>query len=157
MQKHPNQVLIETFYTSFQNKDYQGMQACYADDATFSDEAFRNLNAAQVRAMWEMLIRNGKDLELEFRDITANDTHGSAYWEARYTLSLTGRKVLNKIKASFEFEGGKIKKHMDSFNFYSWARQAFGLTGVLLGWTPFFKNKVSTTAMGNLAKFMQKG
>lgn len=155
MEKHSNQVLIETFYTCFQNKDYQGMQACYADDATFSDEAFQNLNAAQVRAMWEMLIRRGKDLHLEFGQVSANDTSGSAYWEATYTFSATGRKVVNKINASFELEGGKMKKHLDHFDFYSWARQAFGPIGVMLGWTSYFKNKVRTTAMENLAKFME--
>ena len=156
MSKHPNQLLLEHFYTCFQNKDYAGMQACYCDDATFSDEAFQNLDAPQVRAMWEMLIRNGKDLQLEFRDVSADEHTGSAYWEARYTLSVTGRKVLNKISASFEFENGKIKKHIDRFDFYAWARQAFGFTGVLLGWTPYFRKKVNSTAMGNLARFVQQ-
>ena len=42
MSKHPNQLLLEHFYTCFQNKDYAGMQACYTDDATFSDEEFDN-------------------------------------------------------------------------------------------------------------------
>lgn len=155
MSKHPNQLLLEHFYTSFQNKDFAGMQACYSDDATFNDEVFQNLDAAQVRAMWEMLIRNGKDLRLEFKDVSADEHTGSAYWEARYTFSATGRKVLNKIKANFEFENGKIKKHVDRFDFYAWARQAFGLTGILLGWTPYFHKKVNSTAMGNLARFMQ--
>ena len=132
------------------------MQACYTDDATFSDEAFHGLDATQVRAMWEMLIRNGKDLQLEFRDVTADEHTGSAYWEAKYTLSVTGRKVLNKIKASFEFENGKIKKHVDRFDFYAWARQAFGFTGSLLGWTPYFRKKVNSTVMGNLARFMRQ-
>ena len=156
MSKHPNQALLEQFYTCFQNKDYAGMQACYTDDATFSDEAFQNLDATQVRAMWEMLIRNGKDLQLEFRDVTADQHTGSAYWEAKYTLSVTGRKVLNKITASFEFENGKIKKHVDRFDFYAWARQAFGFTGILLGWTPYFRKKVNSTVMGNLARFMRQ-
>ena len=132
------------------------MQACYSDDATFSDEAFQGLNATQVRAMWEMLIRNGKDLQLEFKDVSADEHTGKAYWEASYTFSATGRKVLNKISASFEFENGKIKKHLDRFDFYAWARQAFGLTGILLGWTPYFHKKVNSIAMGNLARFMQQ-
>lgn len=156
MSKHPNQVLIEHFYTCFQNKDYAGMQASYTDDATFSDEVFHALDAAQVRAMWEMLVRNGKDLQLEFRDVTADEHTGSAYWEARYTLSATGRKVVNRIVARFEFENGKIKKHVDQFDFYAWARQAFGFTGILLGWTPYFRQKVNGTVMGNLARFMQQ-
>ena len=54
------------------------MQNCYANKATFSDPVFHNLNAEQVRAMWEMLCLRDKDLEIEFKDVKANQTEGSA-------------------------------------------------------------------------------
>lgn len=131
------------------------MQACYADDATFSDAVFKNLNSSQVKAMWQMLISKGKDMGIEFGQISANEKTGKAHWDAYYTFSSTGKKVINKIDASFEFENGKIVKHSDDFNFYTWAKQALGTTGLLLGWTGFLKNKIQTTAMQNLEKFMK--
>lgn len=130
------------------------MQDCYADKATFSDEAFQNLNSAQVKAMWEMLIKRGKDLELRFQNVTANEKTGSAEWIANYTFSQTGNKVENHIKANFEFENGKIVKHIDSFDFYKWTSQALGLPGKLLGWTSFLQNKVRQKAMKSLDDFM---
>lgn len=130
------------------------MQACYADNAIFSDAIFKNLNAAQVKAMWEMLILKGKDLRLEFSEISANETTGKAHWDAYYTFSASGKKVINRIDASFEIENGKIIKHVDHFNFYTWAKQALGITGILLGWTRFLKNKIQATALSNLTKFM---
>ncbi|WP_221391751.1 nuclear transport factor 2 family protein [Dyadobacter sp. NIV53] len=151
-----NEQLITKFYTSFQNKDYKGMQDCYADQAKFSDAAFVNLDGKQVRSMWEMLIKNGKDLKLTFGNISGDAAGGKAEWTAVYTFSRTGNKVTNNINARFEIENGKIVKHTDSFPFYIWAKQAFGFTGLLIGWTTFFKNKVRATAMENLAKFMQK-
>lgn len=151
-----NEQLIHHFYTCFKNKDYKGMQACYADDATFSDAVFKNLNLAQVKAMWQMLILKGKDMRIEFGQISANEKTGKAHWDAYYTFSSTGKKVINKIDANFEFENGKIVKHTDDFNFYTWAKQALGTTGLLLGWTGFLKNKIQTTAMANLEKFMEK-
>ncbi len=51
-----NAQIIEAFYTAFQRKDYKAMQGMYSDTATFSDSVFKDLNAQQVRAMWEMLI-----------------------------------------------------------------------------------------------------
>ena len=57
-----NQQLITTFYSAFQKKDYKTMQNCYADNATFSDPVFVNLNATEVKAMWEMLCIRGTDL-----------------------------------------------------------------------------------------------
>jgi ketosteroid isomerase-like protein len=151
-----NQQLITSFYQSFQKKDYKAMQSSYADDAIFSDEVFINLNAGEVKAMWEMFCIKGKDLQVEFSNIHADDKKGSADWKATYTFSKTNRKVINHIKANFEFADGKITKHTDHFNFYNWAKQALGLKGTLLGWTTLLKNKVRAGAQSNLAAFMKK-
>jgi len=132
------------------------MQDCYANNATFSDPVFENLNAAEVRAMWQMLITRATDLALEFKNVAADETSGSAEWTAVYTFSATGKKVINKIKANFVFENGKIKEHKDSFDFYKWAKQALGFKGLLLGWTSFLHNKVKQQARNNLIKFMSK-
>lgn len=146
--------LIRHFYVSFQNKDVKGMQDCYADHATFSDPVFTSLNAAQAKAMWAMLLKNGKDLRVEFKNIAASEKGGTAEWDAWYTFSATGNKVLNRIKASFIIENGKIVQHTDQFSFYKWARQALGFTGLLLGWTTFLKNKIREKAKKNLEAFM---
>lgn len=149
-----NESLIHHFYTCFKNKDIKGMQACYADDATFSDAVFKSLNANQVRKMWEMLIKKGKDMRIEYDHVEVEGEMGSAEWIAHYTFSLTGKKVVNKIKASFVFENGKIIQHEDDFSFYKWSKQAMGLTGLLLGWTSFLRNKISETAFENLRLYM---
>lgn len=132
------------------------MQECYSDNAIFSDAVFENLDAVEVKAMWQMLITRGKDLRLEFKNVEANDKTGSAEWIAAYTFSATGNKVINKIKANFIFEHGKIKEHKDDFDFYTWARQALGFKGLLLGGTSFLHNKVKQQARNNLMKFMHK-
>jgi limonene-1,2-epoxide hydrolase len=147
---------IESFYTAFQNKDFKTMQSLYADNAIFNDEAFTNLNAAQVKAMWQMLISRGKDLEIKYKILDSNGDKAKVNWVATYTFSATGNKVINDIIANFIIENGKIIKHTDSFNFYNWSKQALGLKGLLFGKMNFFRKKVQATAMGNLTKFMQK-
>lgn len=149
-----NEQLIQHFYTCFKNKDFKGMQDCYTDNATFSDAVFKNLNSQEVKAMWQMLITKGKDLRVEFKDISSTENTVKAHWDAYYTFSATGKKVINRIDATFEIENGKIIKHIDHFSFYTWAKQALGLTGILLGWTSFLNKKVSTQAMKNLENFM---
>ncbi len=150
-----NEKLLTTFYKAFQEKDYKTMQECYADSATFNDEVFKNLDANRVRAMWEMLIKRGKDLQIDYKNIEANDTLGSAEWVATYTFSKSGRKVVNRIHADFMFEDGKIVHHVDRFDFYKWARQALGLPGLFLGWSPFLRKKVQKTAALGLADFLK--
>lgn len=153
---HPNAQLLTDFYSAFQRRDAQAMAACYHPDAEFSDPAFPGLRHARVTSMWTMLCERGKDLELTFRDIQADDRTGSAHWDARYTFSATGRKVLNRIDATFEFKDGKILRHTDRFDFWAWSRQALGPVGMVLGWSPFLRNKVKAQAGAALDKFMRE-
>ena len=110
----------------------------------------------------EVLIENfytsfkNKDYKGEFRNISSNGKFVYAHWDAYYTFSRTGNKVINRIDATFEIENGQIVKHTDHFSFYTWAKQALGITGLLLGWTDVIKNKIQTTAKENLEKFMAK-
>jgi hypothetical protein len=65
--------------------------------------------------------------------------------------------VLNRIDASFTFNAqGLILTHRDRFDFWAWSRQALGAPGLLLGWTPFLRNKVKQQAGNNLRKFMER-
>jgi ketosteroid isomerase-like protein len=150
-----NEKLIHQFYTAFQNKDYRTMQELYHPEATFSDPVFDSLDSKGVKAMWEMLVKAGKDLKITFQDIQADDKTGRCHWEAWYTFSRTGKKVHNIIDASFEFKDGKILTHRDRFDFWRWSRQALGMGGLLLGWTPVLQNKIREVARKGLDKFIQ--
>ena len=39
---------------------------------------------------------------------------------ATYTFSATGRTVVNRIRARFDFRDGKIVRHVDSFDLWRW-------------------------------------
>jgi ketosteroid isomerase-like protein len=151
-----NEQLITRFYSAFARKDFRGMQGCYAENVTFSDNAFPDLKGKRAWAMWHMLCNAGGDMTLTFSNVKADDTTGSADWVATYTFSLTGRKVVNRIHANFNFADGKIQRHTDSFNFWKWSSQAFGLKGQLLGWAPFFKSKIQSVTRDRLKAFIDK-
>ena len=150
---HPHAQLIETFYTSFKNRDPAGMIACYAAEIWFSDPVFRDLRGPRAGAMWRMLAERATSLEVTFRDIRADDHTGSAHWEARYLFSATGRSVHNVIDARFEFRDGKIVRHADTFDLWRWAGMALGAKGKLLGWAPPIQNAIHKTAMRGLEAF----
>ena len=148
---HPNAELIQRFYQAFARRDGATMRAAYHPEATFDDPAFVGLRGGEIADMWEMLLARGKDLEITFSAVEADESRGKARWEARYTFSQTGRKVHNIIDASFEFRDGKIVKHRDHFDFWRWSRQALGLPGYLLGWSPMLRGKVQATVKKALA------
>jgi len=153
---HPNAELVTRFYTAFQRRDAAAMSACYAPGVVFSDPVFPRLEGAHAGAMWRMLCERGADLDVTFRDVSADDARGAAHWDANYTFTQTGRKVLNRIDATFEFANGAIIRHIDSFDFHRWARQALGPVGLLLGWTPLVRNKVRRSAAAALAAWEAK-
>jgi hypothetical protein len=92
---------------------------------------------------------------VEFGEISADDRHGSARWEAWYTFS-TGRKVHNRIDAAFEFADGLIVLHRDTFDLSAWAAQALGPMGRFFGGTPFLQKKIRSSAAKTLASFEKR-
>jgi len=149
-----NEALIRKFYEAFARADAESMVDCYAPNVIFTDPAFGELQGDEAKSMWRMLIENSKgQLSLTFDNIKATDQIGSADWVACYTFSQTGRKVVNRIAARFEFENGLIVRHSDHFDLWKWSRQALGLPGYLLGWTPFMKNKIQQRARRQLEKY----
>lgn len=147
--------ILNRFYAAFAARDWAAMGACYADDAHFSDPVFPDLDAAGARAMWRMLLTSGTDLQATYRIEAESATNGTCGWEARYTFSRTGRKVHNIIRSEFELRDGLIVRQRDHFDFWRWSRQALGIFGLLLGWTPFVRNKVRATAQAALMKSMR--
>lgn len=153
---HANADLIRRFYTALGNRDAAGMGRCYADNATFADPVFTELDADGVRTMWAMLCARASDLEISVGDIEADDKSGRARWVASYTFSRTGRKVRNVIDARFEFNDGKIVRHTDRFDLWHWAGMALGIKGQLLGWLPAVQNAIRSEAAKGLAAYRHK-
>jgi limonene-1,2-epoxide hydrolase len=147
--------IIEQFYEAFEKLDAERMVALYHPEVTFKDPVFGILKREHAKNMWRMLCESqkGKDFKVTSSAIDYQENSGTARWDAYYTFGATGRKVHNKIQAHFSFQEGKIINHVDSFDLYRWSKQAMGFKGFLMGWTPFFKNKINAAVTKQLSKF----
>jgi len=149
--------LIRHFYESFARGDAGGMVDCYADDVVFSDPAFGELRGADAKNMWKMLVeRGGGNIKIEFSNVAADERKGAADWTADYLFSKTGRRVVNRIHAEFEFKDGRIARNTDTFDIWKWSRQALGISGMLLGWSGFLRNKIRQNARQSLHEYSKK-
>lgn len=150
--------VIETFYAAFKQLDGDAMAACYHKDVQFEDPAFGKLKGEHAGNMWRMLCQSqkGKGFKVEASNIELDGNKGSAHWEAWYTFSQTGRGVHNVIDAQFQIKDNKIIQHSDDFDLYRWARQAMGATGLVIGWTGLFKQKLQSQTNRMLAKWESK-
>ncbi|AXT51904.1 nuclear transport factor 2 family protein [Aquimarina sp. BL5] len=134
--------LVNTFYTALSDHDAEKMVSLYHDEIVFKDPIFGELKGQTAKKMWYWLLENGPDMRIKYSNVKGNDSTGSAYWEARYTFGLEKKPVINKVKANFEFENGKIIKHTDDFSLHRWAAQSMGWKGKIMGGTIYFKKKL---------------
>ena len=93
---HPNDDLIQRFYTAFGEGRADVMRACYTPDAHFQDPVFPDLNGDEPGRMWTMLLEAPGELRIELVEHDANDETGSARWHAHYVFSQTGRPWVSK-------------------------------------------------------------
>jgi hypothetical protein len=132
------------------------MTACYHPEIVFSDPVFQTLKGERAIAMWHMLVGRSKDIEISFGQIQADEHQGSAHWEASYTYSATSRRVHNVVNAQFCFQEGHIVLHQDTFDLWTWASQALGIGGRLLGWTPFLQHTIRQKAAQTLDAYIER-
>ncbi|WP_405202237.1 nuclear transport factor 2 family protein [Dokdonia sp. LLG6352-1] len=148
---------IETFYKSFQEGNASGMTACYHDNIVFSDPAFGELQGNRAKAMWHMLIeRSNGAMTIDYSDVQVSGNTATAKWTAHYTYGPKKRKVVNHVQAAFELQDGKIIAHHDTFDMYTWSKQALGTPGLLLGWTGFMGKKIQQKTNGLLDGYIKR-
>lgn len=152
---HPHAACLTRFYDAFARRDGDTMAACYHPDVHFRDPVF-DLHGPEAGAIWRMLCARGEDLLVTASAVSADDQAGSARWVATYTFTQTGRSVRNQIEAAFTFEDGLIRTHRDRFSFWRWSRQALGLPGLLLGWTPLLRAAVRRRAGRQLDRYVER-
>lgn len=145
---HANVALVDRLYAAFRARDSAAMIACYQPDATFHDPIF-DLKGGEVGDMWAMFCDRGRDLVLDWKVLHADDGAGHATWEPRYTFSVTGRPIHNRIASRFTFRDGRIATQMDSFSLWRWSRMALGPKGAVLGWTPLVQKAIRGQARRN--------
>lgn len=152
----PEAGVASRFFAAFAAGDAASMGALYAPAASFNDPAFGTLDATEARAMWQMLLGRARDLSVTWRIESETPTHARAHWEARYTFAASGRPVVNRVATDMTLAGGLIVRQVDHFDFWRWSRQALGLPGTLLGWSPMLRSRVQAQARAGLARFMRQ-
>lgn len=151
---HLNEATITKLYDGLGRHDGEAMASCYAEGAVFSDPVFSDLHGDQAGDMWRMLTSRATDLKVELPEAKADENAGTARWIATYTFGATGKKVRNDVRSNFRFDSsGLIVEQHDDFPFWTWSRQALGVPGLLMGWTPMLRSKVQSNAAAELGRF----
>jgi hypothetical protein len=148
--------VAEQFYDAFMVRDHYTMGLLYAENATFSDPVFPLLNVHGARTMWAMLLSRAEDLGIEVNILEDGPSRARVQWVARYTFGATGRRLVNRISTEMAIANGRIVRQVDRFDLWRWARQALGVRGLLLGWTPMVQNEIRKQAAHSLREFARR-
>lgn len=138
------------FYDAFSVANIDVLKQLYDKKLIFNDNIFVNLDYNETISMWSSLLVGNKNMSIKYEIKKYSEKYVEVEWIADYLFTSTNRNVKNIILAKMEIDQGKIINHKDNFDFYKWSQMAFGITGVLIGWTSFFKNKVRTEAYNKL-------
>ena len=131
------------------------MAACYAPDASFADPVF-DLRGREIGAMWTMLCARARDIAVECANVAADDAHGRADWNARYTFAATGRPVHNRIHSEFTFEHGRIAVQRDDFDMRRGLRMALGPVALVPGMARLLARRVRGQARRGLDEWIER-
>lgn len=138
---------LTRFYDAFARRDGAAMAGMYSAGATFEDPVFR-LKGEDIGRMWTGLVGRARDFSVAYTIAQAASGRGTVEWTARY---LFGRRpVVNVIVSEIEFDGAKISRQVDRFDFPRWAAQALGPPGKLFGRFGWFQRAVSKKAARGL-------
>lgn len=148
--------LLHQFYGSFSKANAEGMNACYHENIIFKDPANGELHGERAKAMWSMLLSRNKNIRIDYEILEVAANSACVEWQANYEYGPEKRKIHNNVLAYFKFEDGKIIKHRDRFSLWNWSKQALGITGQILGWTGYLKNKIQNRTNKLLNEYMQK-
>lgn len=133
---HLTSQTLHRFFTALAARDTQGMLNCYAHGVRFEDPLFNLSGEREIMGMWALLFK-ADVWALEFHTVKTLNNHGSVRWEATFRYTPTGKVVYNGVYSQFYFDDdGLILSQRDNFDFWRWARQAYGFMGLMIGWTP---------------------
>ncbi|MGK7864973.1 nuclear transport factor 2 family protein [Falsiroseomonas sp. E2-1-a4] len=143
---------MERFFAAIQTRDHAAIAACYCEDATFEDIAFRLEGRRSIHTMWRMIA--GSDMRVDYNIVSAAERQGEARWTADYTFrknpDAKGRPIQNKVRSTFTFRDGLIARQVDHCDALRWALQAMGpLLGVLSWMFPSVRRRVARQRLEN--------
>jgi hypothetical protein len=125
-----NALTLSRFFECFRRGDVPGMQLCLHPHVEFRDIGF-DLRGREVAAMWHLIVSKG--IDVSYRDLHVGGQAGTAHWECDYEFrkdpESQPRPVHNVIDSKFGFEGGLIRLHEDTCDFWTWFEQALGPIG----------------------------
>ena len=148
--------VADAFYQAMAARDFLAMSELYADCFDIHRSCLWHARCRKYPRHVAHVVVAQQGYCRQPYDISASDTQAVTRWVAHYSFGKTGRPVKNTILATMEIRDGKIIRHSDDFDMQDWLKQALGWPGVLFGWLPLFRSKVSAGAQAQLAAFIEK-
>lgn len=133
-QERTTQQVSERLFEALARRDTERLAALYLPDATFADPVLGELPRGAVTGMWSAFVAHVDNLDVKVVNRIVSVHVADVHWCARYRVTATGRWVSLDLSTRLVCLGPRISRHEDRFDSWAWARMAFGIPGLMLGW-----------------------
>lgn len=146
-----NEQIIIKFLESFSQRDFDEMNKMYSDEIVYFDPKIGLIREGMVKNLWKNQFENAKNFSFTYGDVVkVDDEYYTCENLILYRHPQTNRIMKDKRKSFFRMENGKIVEQSDAFKLYGWNRQAFGISGWILGWNTAFQKRVRNKILREL-------
>lgn len=148
-------VLLARFFGALAARDAARLAGCYHPLATYSSPLFPDLRGALPALMWRLALDRAPDLRIDWDVAFADPRKAQVKWTARWRQGTTERRLA--VASTLSIWDGRIVRHVDEFRFPSFAAQALGVRGRLLGWNAAWRRRLQRRVRAGLEQAARAG
>lgn len=151
-----NQELVEKFYRCFEYLDGEGMVSCLAEDTIYNDPIYGIIKGEYAAGLWRMRCKNLVDMKIDIIDFVELDhEYIKCKWNSTFFSRSSAKQISMTMTSFMKINDQKITEHSDAYRLSDWLAKAYGLTGILFGWSGWMKKREQSRYRTMLEKFVQ--
>ena len=140
--------IVNLFFASLKSRNIEKMMEIYHSKIIYSDPLYGLLKQEDVIKRWQLLLEENVIEDIQIMDIKEyDDEYAMAHWNCTFYYTITQKKVTLSIKSFFKIENNLIIEQSDAYRLSKFISKAYGIKGLLLGWTKFMQHRVKKTAL----------
>jgi ketosteroid isomerase-like protein len=146
LQRFASRALVEQLFLALREGETDALLSRYAEHVRIEHPLLGVLDRDEFAAALRSFARRSPGHSLTYAIEDAEGDRVEASWRLNHLFHETGRLVAISGASVFVLAAGRIVRQTDRFDRRDWARQALGLTGLVLsflpGWRAFLRREL---------------
>jgi hypothetical protein len=142
--------VTECLFSALRSRNAAAAAACYDKAGVFSSPFIGEVRGGALEPLWRAIFAATRDNTLSFTIVDLGLTSARVEGLTTYSLVASGRSVTSMFDSVLHIRDRRVLRHDDTFDAWSWARMAFGPTGLMLGWSKAWQRQIGQDVRASL-------